>query len=245
MKTTGPFAVTVNEPLTLETPIDFPIAVQISNQSPYLMSVQISNKVMFVGPQLEQVFSLSHTTQSVTVTPSQLSGSVPSGSNSDVFATWFDVHDEAELEAAKSSHPVALTANAIGSSSVVTSDVQVTAPLDSAGNVLTAVASPVDSAGYVQTVQAPNAGIVSSGSVALSTTTATLAAAASALYGLILTNSGTSAVTVTVTVNGTAQAPLIVAAGATVPIDLYGLSAAGGSVTASATADCDATLIYQ
>lgn len=245
MKTTGPFTVTVNEPLTLDTPIDFPIAVQISNQSPYLLSVKVSNKTMFVGPQLEQVFSLSHTTQSVTVQPTQLSGTVPSGSNSDVYATWFDAHDASELESAKTSHPVPLTANAIGSSSVETSDVTVTAPVDAAGNVSTAIASPVDSAGYVQTVSAPNTSIASSGSVALSTTSATLASAASAVYGLWVTNSGSASATVTLTVNGTALAPIIVAASATIEIDLHGMSAGGGSVTASATADCDATLIYQ
>lgn len=245
MKTTGPFVLTPGVPLQLDTPIDFPIAVVISNQSPYLLEMQVANKTSFLSPNIETLVTLSHTTQSFTVTPQQLSGTVPSGMNSDIYATWYDQQDEAAVQAAALNRPVGLAPNSVISGSTVESNVSITAPVNANGSVETAVLSPVDSAGHVAVSVDANPQMTSSGSVALSTTAETLAASASALWNLVLSVAGSTGGTVDVLIGATTELSVWVPATSTVVVPLDGVPVpSGDTVTATSTVAATATLHY-
>lgn len=254
MKTTGPFTLTPNEPLVMQTPVDFPIAVVLSNNSPYLLELQVSNKKSFLSPNIESLVTISHTTQSFTVLPIQLSGSLASGSNHDLYATWYDKHDVDAVSAAALNRPVGLAPNSIVSGSTVSGNVTIIGPVNAAGYVLASIADALpagtNNIGSVDVASALPAGTnnignanVGSYSHITSNTTTAIKTSAGTLHRLVVNNPGSA--WVAEIYDGTNSDAVIAIADLVSGSLEYGLALSTGlTVVTSGTTAGDLTVVY-
>lgn len=133
MIVTGPYQISANVPITLTQPASFQVAVLIQNISPYELTIDISNKQFALAPLTEDVFAMPGNVQQIVINPIQLSGSIPSGSNSDIVAVWYDANDD--IQGLALSHPIPISANAVATGSAVTGDVDIVSPLGANGAV--------------------------------------------------------------------------------------------------------------
>jgi hypothetical protein len=254
VKTTGPFVLVENEPLTLETPVSFPVAVILSNNSPYLLQLQVSNKTSFLSPNVEALVTLSHTTQSFSILPLSLSGVIASGGNHDIYATWFDKQDEDLVSAAALNRPVGLAPNSVASGSTVSGNVTVIGPVNAAGYVLASLGDAIpaggNNIGSVDVASAipagsnniGNANIGSYSHISSNTSTA-VKSSAGTLHKLVVNNPGTAWVA-EIYDGTTSDAVVAIADLVAGPLE-YGLALSTGlTVVTSGTAAGDLTVVY-
>lgn len=133
-KTTGPYALASGVAVQFAPPdTDLYVAFELQNNSPYQLTIYISQKEFTLAPWMQEVFDKPSTVRSISAVPSTLSGTVPAGANSDATLTWYTATDD--ISVLKFNHPVALTPNTISSGSTITGNVDVTAPLTAGGAV--------------------------------------------------------------------------------------------------------------
>lgn len=241
-KINGPFALTVNTETDVPSPFQgssFAQAVQLGNISPYLCEVIISNKQYWLAPNTSDMFPLSPNVQSVAIVPQALSGTVPSGSNSDIIALWYD--DTDVVDPSSVLHPVPLQPNAVASGSTITGNVDITAPVDGSGNVKVGLETSIPAGSN-------DIGDVNVGSYAhISTNTTTVVkATAGVLHKIVINNPGT-AWTITVYDNTTATAPEIAVATPSAPgtLEFDCRFTTGLTIVTAGTAVGDITVVYE
>ncbi len=240
MQVTGPFPITSGTQILTETqPSSFQQAVAVENNSPYQLTLYIANKQYTLAPYMKDLFLKPTNIQSITFDASELSGVIPSGSNSDLVLIWYGPNDTVDQQMAN--FPVALSPISVSSGSTITGNVEITAPLAANGSVNVEVTTPVSAEitaplaanGSVNVeVTTPvsaeiTAPLAANGSVEIETTpaaTATITAVASsaasvavvasnaARRGLILSNNSTEPVLVAFAAAASATAFTVVLA---------------------------------
>ena len=218
MQVTGPFPITSGTQILTETqPSSFQQAVAVENNSPYQLTLYIANKQYTLAPYMKDLFLKPTNIQSITFDASELSGVIPSGSNSDLVLIWYGPNDTVDQQMAN--FPVALSPISVSSGSTITGNVEITEPLAANGSVNVEVTTPVSAE-----ITAP---LAANGSVEIETTpaaTATITAVASsaasvavvasnaARRGLILSNNSTEPVLVAFAAAASATAFTVVLA---------------------------------
>jgi hypothetical protein len=127
----GPYPLADGSVLTLSQPESFQLAVKLINSSPFQLTVSSGSKSYIIPPLVQDLIDIPSTVQSIVVIATSLTGTIPSGSNSDLTAVWYDANDD--VTSLKHNHPITLTANSVSSGSTVTGNVEITSPLNSEG----------------------------------------------------------------------------------------------------------------
>jgi len=129
----GPYPLADGSVLTLTQPESFQLAVKLINSSPFQLTVSSGSKSYIIPPLVQDLIDIPSTVQSIVVIASSLTGTIPSGSNSDLTVVWYDANDD--VTSLKHNHPITLTANSVSSGSTVTGNVDITSPLNADGQV--------------------------------------------------------------------------------------------------------------
>ena len=196
MQVTGPFPITSGTQILTETqPSSFQQAVAVENNSPYQLTLYIANKQYTLAPYMKDLFLKPTNIQSITFDASELSGVIPSGSNSDLVLIWYGPNDTVDQQMAN--FPVALSPISVSSGSTITGNVEITAPLASNGSV------------EIETTPAATATITA---VASSAASVAVVASNAARRGLILSNNSTEPVLVAFAAAASATAFTVVLA---------------------------------
>ena len=196
MQVTGPFPITSGTQILTETqPSSFQQAVAVENNSPYQLTLYIANKQYTLAPYMKDLFLKPTNIQSITFDASELSGVIPSGSNSDLVLIWYGPNDTVDQQMAN--FPVALSPISVSSGSTITGNVEITAPLTANGSV------------EIETTPAATATITA---VASSAASVAVVASNAARRGLILSNNSTEPVLVAFAAAASATAFTVVLA---------------------------------
>lgn len=210
MQVTGPFPITSGTQILTETqPSSFQQAVAVENNSPYQLTLYIANKQYTLAPYMKDLFLKPTNIQSITFDASELSGVIPSGSNSDLVLIWYGPNDTVDQQMAN--FPVALSPISVSSGSTITGNVEITAPLAANGSVNVEVTGPLTTDGSVEIETTP-AATATITAVASSAASVAVVASNAARRGLILSNNSTEPVLVAFAAAASATAFTVVLA---------------------------------
>lgn len=94
---TGPYPLVVGQPLKLTPPAGAPLlqrAVQLDNQSPWLLQVSTGQLDTWLAPWVSNVYPVSGSATSVVITPQQIPGAPRTGGvSTSLTATWLDADE--------------------------------------------------------------------------------------------------------------------------------------------------------
>lgn len=147
MQVTGPFAVAANEEYDKSQPTPQQLAVIVMNNSPYQLTVAFSDKSYTISPYMQDLLLKPPNVNTLQISTTALSGTVPTGANSEVTLVWLNNNDHIDVRLA--AHPVPITPNSVASGSTISGSVEVT-------NCATATISTAASSTTTATIAAAN-----------------------------------------------------------------------------------------